>query len=123
MRVHVKVPASAILWVIQPAGARQRKGDHNATGEPDRGRRHRRPRIAPAWGRGRALRKSAPGLAGQGLPALSAGFPERDACVILAEGYQRLAEIFEARGSAWRQGGDHNPLSAGVSGLGPSRVA
>jgi hypothetical protein len=55
--------------------------------------------------------------------SLPDGSPERDACVILAEGYQRLAEIFEARGSAWRQGGDHNPLSAGVSGLGPSRVA
>jgi hypothetical protein len=64
MRVHVKVPASAVLWVIQPAGARQRKGDHNATGESDRGRRHRRPRIAPTWGRGRALRKSAPGRGG-----------------------------------------------------------
>jgi hypothetical protein len=41
--------------------------------------------------------------------SLSEGFPERDACVILAEGYERLAEIIETRGAARRQGGDHDP--------------
>jgi hypothetical protein len=41
--------------------------------------------------------------------SLPDGSPERDACVILAEGYERLAEIIEARGSARRQGGDHDP--------------
>ena len=123
MRVHVKVPASAVLWVIQPAGARQRKGDHNATGEPDRGRQHLALALLQRGVAVALCERARQGVAGQGLPALSAGSPERDACVILAEGYQRLAEIIEARGSAWRQGGDHNPLSAGVSGLGPSRVA
>ena len=34
--------------------------------------------------------------------SLPDGSPERDACVVLAEGYERLAEIIEARGSARR---------------------
>ena len=41
--------------------------------------------------------------------SLPEGSPERDACVILAEGYERLAKIIEVRGSARRQGGDHDP--------------
>ena len=41
--------------------------------------------------------------------SLPEGSPERDACVILAEGYERLAKIIEVLGSARRQGADHDP--------------
>jgi hypothetical protein len=34
---------------------------------------------------------------------------ERDACVTLAEGYEKLAEIIEARSLAQRQGGNLDP--------------
>jgi hypothetical protein len=39
--------------------------------------------------------------------SLPEGSPERDACVTLAEGYERLVEIIGARGSAQQQG-DHD---------------
>jgi hypothetical protein len=71
MRVHVKVPASAVLWVIRPAGARQRKGDHNASGEPPlpgiRGGSARISRRCEA----RDATPTQPRVALTGIPALS----------------------------------------------------